>query len=419
MARNEAGYGAPQCRQTNHHQREQKILSCRNPISDLYTTVAGRIGGVFAALAANFAQLGQRNRRPASACQSPTLTTAIASNGDATLTEEHSTGVEAAGLADLSQSSRVAIDTPPALMFSEEVQAPSDGAACPATNAAPVDAIEATSFALPPDTVTPQAEPSLAKALKKKSVIKKARKTTPAPAVDLELESMRAGVAAMEIRVVDLEATKAEMEQLLDEYASCQYRALGELIGEQLRLQHEVLRQRAERSSSPDDDQAADAAAREYQSYRQALDEPNVPKAVLSDGEREKLKALYRTVVMRCHPDRVDEAAKLMAHEMFLRTQDAYRRGDLESMLLISRQLATGELSSSRNDGSSPRERQEALLESLLDKGTELLMAIQSIKIQATYRRAKHREHWEDDFAAARNELENECAALRRQLSAC
>jgi len=122
--------------------------------------------------------------------------------------------------------------------------------------------------------------------------------------------------------------------------------------------------------------------------------------------------------VMRCHPDRVDEAAKPLAHEMFLRTQDAYRRRDLESIRLISRQLAAGDTSST-NDVPTSRERLEGLLGSLLDKGAELLLAIQSIQMQAQYSRARNREQWDEYFAAARERLEDECRAMRRQLSAC
>lgn len=244
-----------------------------------------------------------------------------------------------------------------------------------------------------------------------------AGQTCPALAADPGLEALRAKVAAMETRVINLEATKAELEQLIEEYACCQYRALGSLIGEQLRLQRELSRQVAERSSSPQDQQAAEAAAREYAAYQQALEETPAPPADLADDQREELKALYRATVMLCHPDRVDEAAKLMAHEIFLRTQDAYRRRDLDALRLISRQLAAGNTKSPGNSGSAPREHQEALMESLLDKGTELLMAIQSIKMQPAYRRARHREQWEDHFSEAREGLENQCAALRRQLS--
>lgn len=241
---------------------------------------------------------------------------------------------------------------------------------------------------------------------------------SPALAADHELAAIRSRVASMERRVVDLETCKAEMEQLLEEYAFCQYQALGDLLGEQLRLQHQILQLRAARSSSQEDRAAADAADEEYRAYEQARDQPAVPPVALADDERDELRALYRAAAMRCHPDRVGEAEKALAHEMFLRTQDAYRRRDLAAMRLISRQLAAGATPSPTSDGSTPSERLEVLLESLLDKGAGLLLAIQSIQMQAQYRRARHREQWDDYFAAARQQLEAECAALRQQLAA-
>lgn len=224
----------------------------------------------------------------------------------------------------------------------------------------------------------------------------------------------------MERRIVYLETRKVEMEQLLDEYAFCQYRALGELLGEQLRLQHELLRRRAERSAKAEDRQAADAAAEEYRAYQQARSEPAAPPATLPDAERAELKAMYRTAVMRCHPDRVGGADKTRAHVLFLRTQDAYRRRDLETMRLITRQLAAGDLPAPAGDESTSRERLEGLLDSLMDKGVELLLAIDSMRQQGQYRRAKQqRENWEAHFATARQRLEGECALLRRQISRC
>lgn len=243
------------------------------------------------------------------------------------------------------------------------------------------------------------------------------RQITPKPAKDPALTALRRRIAVLEKRVVDLETRKAEIEQLLEEFAYCQYRALGDLLGEQLRLQHQLLQLHAERSSKPEDRQAADAARDEHEAFQQARDTPTAPPTVLAEGEREELKALYRAAAMRCHPDRVGEAEKALAHDMFLRTQDAYRRRDLEAMRLIGRQLAAGGKPSSASTGSPPREQLEALLASLLDKGAALLLAIQSIQMQAQYRRARQREKWEEYFAAARDRLEDECMTLRRQVA--
>lgn len=350
-------------------------MNLQNPIHDLYAAIASSFSESFSVFAKTLAKFTRPHR----------------------------------GRLDESQglSPRAGGRTSPAPNAAEPLPAgPSDCGEVPPPVVALEPAARPAAKKIPADKARPQTD-------------RASRRRSPALAADRELEAIRSRVASMEKQVVDLETRKAEMEQLLDEYAFCQYRALGELLGEQLRLQHQLLQLRAERSSRLEDRQAADAAGDEYQAYQQARYDPAAPQVALADDEREELKALYRAAAMRCHPDRVGEAEKALAHQMFLRTQDAYRHRDLEAMRLISRQLAAGTTPSPTSDGSTPRKRLEALLESLLDKGAGLLLAIQSIQMQAQYRRARHREQWDDHFAAARQQLEGECAALRQQLSGC
>lgn len=348
-------------------------MNRQNPIHDLYAAFASSFSESFSVFAKTLAKLTQPHRgRP---------------------NESKGLSPRAGGLA--SPAPGVAAPLPAGSGECDEVPAPAiplKPAARPVAKKSPAAKVRA-----PAERTSPRRSPALA--------------------ADPELKAIRSRVASMEKQVVNLETRKAEMEQLLDEYAFCQYQALGELLGEQLRLQHQILQLRAERSSKLEDRQAADAAGEEYQSYQQAREQPAVAPVVLADDERDELRALYRAAAMRCHPDRVGETEKALAHEMFLRTQDAYRRRDLEAMRLISHQLAAGATPSPSSDGSTPRERLEVLLESLLDKGAGLLLAIQSIQMQAQYRRARHREQWDDHFAAARQQLEAECAALRQQLA--
>lgn len=362
-------------------------MSKPNPFIDLGMMIAKNLVSPFAIFAKNFASFGlPRSRRSAEPCPPPTPATIVADKVDTGHAEVGLAGNQEAALAGLPPTVATRKKAAPTMPITAPVArrkktAPNSGTIVPCDIAPPV--------------------------------------SCPVPAADPELDAVRARVASLEAQVVDLETRKAEMEQLIDEFAFCQYRALGELVGEQLRLQHELLERRAERSSRPEDEQAAAAAAEEYRAYQKARDEPDAPQVALADGEREELKTLYRAAVMRCHPDRVDEAAKPLAHEMFLRTQDAYRRRDLESLRLISRQLAAGDTSSPSSNSPTSRERLEGLLDSLLDKGAELLLAIQSIQMQAQYRRARNREQWEEYFTAARERLEEECGAMRRQLAGC
>lgn len=334
-------------------------MNHQNPIQDLWTAFANGVSEQCSSLAKSFIGLRQPLVRPTvKAPESPAAKSGKTGKAEATLAKARPRSIE-----------------------------------------------ESADAGRPPDEANPPARTRAAP--RKRSAL----------AADPGLEAIRMRVASMETQVLDLETRKAEMEQLLEEFTFRQYQAVGELLGEQLRLQHEILQLRAKRSCRVEDRQAAEAAGDEYQAYERARNAPAATQAIeLADDEREELKALYRAAAMRCHPDRVDETAKPFAHEMFLRTQDAYRRRDLETMRLISRQLAAGGTPAPSSDRSTPRERLEVLLESLLDKGAALLLAIQTMQMRAQYRRAYHRDEWEDYFAATRDQLTDECAALRREL---
>lgn len=267
----------------------------------------------------------------------------------------------------------------------------------------------------PPPAAPPVVAPRTATRRKAAPKARTPRAAPPVLAADPELDALRARVSVMEARVVDLEADRAEIDQRLADFAFCQYQALGDVLGEQLRLQHEVLRQRAERSTDPEDEEAAAAAAEEYAAYQREGDTAAATPPALAYDERKELRSLYRAAAMRCHPDRVVDAEKARAHEIFLRTQDAYRRRDLAALRQISQELAA-ERPLPAADSAAPRKHLEALLERLIDKGADLLLAIQTMKMQAQYRLAQRREDWDDHFAALRQQLEAECQALRREL---
>lgn len=378
-------------------------------ITRLRKAVISHLGRSFAALASRLAGLWQARRQAIEVAAGEVVPPAlVAGNTDAAPAEPRPAAPrEAVGH---TEAAPVLADTEPT--------------PCPIVPAAAVaPAVEdevnpvPTSLDPVPKPVAVAAPESLPTDAPEIQVDTPAQPACPVVAVDAEMEKLRERFAWMETRILDLESRKAEMEQLLDEFAVAQYSALGDVVDEQLRLQQELLRHRAERSSSPEDQLAAEAAAAEYDAYRQAHAEAAAPPAELSDDERDELKSLYRAAAMRCHPDRVGETEKSGAHELFLRTQDAYRRRDLDAMRQIIRQLGATEPSAVPNEGGLPRERLEALLEKLGDKGVELLLAIQSIQMQPAYRRARQRELWADYFAAARARLEDECVELRRQLA--
>ncbi len=401
-------------------------MSLSSQISELRAVIARRLGNTFATLLKPLANLAWPPRQPTAKPDESRAPT-IALNGTAKARSAEAKQTEIA--------EDTGTDLPPshANPASEAPLAPN-----PTTVAYPlgpritsipkvVPEVTLTLNSVVPPLAAVQCAPTAVAAIPSAPTLQPPQASTdnaPKPlaleaAADPELDRLRARIASTEAKVVDLASRKSEMEQLLEEYAFRQYQAVGELLGEQLRLQLELHQRRAERSSRPEDKEAANAAAEAYADYERARQEPARPPAVLAENESKELTALYRAAVMRCHPDRVGETEKVRAHELFLTTQDAYQRRDLAAMRLICSQLSADAHSIPTSDGITPRERLDALLESIEDQGVELLLAIDAMQRQAEYRRARCREQWDDYFAALRDRLDDECTALRRQIARC
>jgi hypothetical protein len=270
---------------------------------------------------------------------------------------------------------------------------------------AKANVVAETSAPPAPPAIAPQAPLTKPKAPRQRSL-----------PVSPKREALRAKLSSLESRVFELEARKAEMDELLADFAAYQYRALGELIGEQLSLREAVLRQRAERSRDAEDVAAAAEAAAEHAHYRRTCDTPTPALPELADDARDELKGLYRAAAMRCHPDRVGDAEKARAHDFFLRTQNAYQARDLEGLRQIIRELTLQHTPSSKKSSATRSIDLERAIQQLGDRAVALMMAIQILQMQPEYRQARNRDRWESDFAQVRRDIEDECAAMRREL---
>lgn len=235
---------------------------------------------------------------------------------------------------------------------------------------------------------------------------------------DPEAEALRQEAAALKSRIVDLAARQAEMEQLVQRFQYSQYQALGDLLVENLRLRHEYLHLKAARSGRPEDREAARQAAAELENYHQARAGAAPGPAALDDEDQDELKRLYRTVAMRCHPDRVAEPDKAAAHDFFVRTQAAYRENDLAGLRLLHRQVAEGGALETPAAAATDKEQWLQIVDDLQGQATDLILAIQTMQLDDLYRKAIRTHDWEDHFVSIRELLAAECHSLKQQIRA-
>lgn len=241
-----------------------------------------------------------------------------------------------------------------------------------------------------------------------------------AAAPDPDVERLLARCARLEGQRLELTTRLADMQQQLRRYEQQQYLALGEIVGECLRLRQEYLSLKAARSGSAADREQARQADEDFDAYRRSTEHTAAPLPELDDDEQDELRRLYRAAAMRCHPDRAAETERAQAHEIFLRVQAAYQACDLEGLRGITAELAG--LARHAQDtaaamegaaGSGVRRRVAELQTQVAD----LILAVQTLQLDPNYRQAVQVDCWASNFAEARAGFEAECEALRRQIA--
>jgi hypothetical protein len=241
-------------------------------------------------------------------------------------------------------------------------------------------------------------------------------------APDPDAERLLVRRALLESQMLDFSARLADMEQQVRRYEQHQYRALGEVLGECLRLRQEYLGLKAARSGAAGDREQARQADEDFDAYRRSTAHAAAPLPELDDDEQDELRRLYRAAAMRCHPDRAAEAERAEAHDIFLRVQAAYQGRDLESLRRISAELAgwarpDAEASTSAAGAAVTSSGVRRRVAELQIQVADLILAVQTLQLDPAYRQALQVERWEADFAAARAGFEAECEALRAQIA--
>lgn len=233
---------------------------------------------------------------------------------------------------------------------------------------------------------------------------------------DPEVDALLAKVSGVESMLAELAARQADMQQLMQDFQLRQYQALGDCLAEVLRLRHEHAQRVAARSGLAEDEERARRAAEDLAGLNDTLSVAHDPPPALDDDARDELKRLYRAVAMRCHPDRVGEADKAVAHERFQLASTAYRNHDLAglSALLAEMDRESGAVA---KPAAPPAAELSKRLLAMRNAAADLILAIQTLQLDADYRRALARDDWDDYFDSARASFERECEVLREALA--
>ena len=241
-------------------------------------------------------------------------------------------------------------------------------------------------------------------------------------APDPDAERLLARCARLQAQMLDFTGRLADMEQQVRSYEQHQFLALGDVVGECLRLRQEYLSLKAAQSGAAADREQARQADADFDAYRRSTEHTPAPLPELDDDEQDELRRLYRAAAMRCHPDRAEEAERAEAHDVFLRVQAAYQARDLDGLRSITAELAGWARAS---DEASPAKAGTVPASSAVRRRVaelqiqvaDLMLAVQTLQLDPAYRQAVQVERWEANFAEARAGFEAECEALRAQIA--
>ena len=196
--------------------------------------------------------------------------------------------------------------------------------------------------------------------------------------VDPEISTLSLELKSLEIELSVLSERRAEIEQKMYQFSQASTIALGSLLTEYLRLRRDKLEK--ERSLHKEKQPEFEEAEKEYKEYKEELDKNrNDELRELDEQEKKQLKDTYKRASRLCHPDKVVEDDKKMAHSVFVELQKAYRENDLVNVDRIFNSLKKGDMFVDIADVVSEKDtiiktvRQMRLkVESLLDKIDEL-----------------------------------------------
>ena len=141
-----------------------------------------------------------------------------------------------------------------------------------------------------------------------------------------------------------------------------------------------------------------------YQQYskqhEQLQNEQPIPEL---DKEQEiELKTLYRKVCNFCHPDKVTEEKKDVAHEIFVSLQEAYKNNDIGQVTKIYERVKNGDFSQTRATTLSKVEILKAAIAEIKYQIDKLLIGLQQLQasqaVQLMYVAGREEADWQNYF---------------------
>lgn len=236
--------------------------------------------------------------------------------------------------------------------------------------------------------------------------------------IDPRIEEWRWQARVMERQVMALEAELADMQRQIHLFDHQQDQAIGELIREYLDVKRRALHAQHKRTKQVDSREAAKDADETYERYEKArAAQANEPKPQQLDmAQQADLKALYRKLAQRCHPDRMKDGDKDWATAVFKDLQAAYQMNDLATMQRLQSQIERGPGSDQEFQIPDQADLLQVLISGLQRTIASLSQHLAAIVQSATWQTLSQEPDWSDWFARKGEQLREEIQRYQAEL---
>ncbi|MFZ7202051.1 phospholipase D-like domain-containing protein [Avibacterium avium] len=240
---------------------------------------------------------------------------------------------------------------------------------------------------------------------------------------DYEAVELRFELKILELRLESLSNEQADLERNILLFNRMQYEILGDITQQILALKkryyEEKARKMRERPEMNDEEELASAqeqaqeAKQTYEDYSEEFEETKQTKVQQLNKEQQKsLKKLFRQCSALCHPDKVSEALKEQASQMFIEVKNAYDNNDIEQLTRLYQALKAGNFAQTR---SSTLKQLDVLRSSVAEmryKIDQVLQELQAFQqnpvLNVLQRIGSEQTDWEAYLNQQRPHLENE-----------
>lgn len=253
-----------------------------------------------------------------------------------------------------------------------------------------------------------------------------------------EIPRLQFELQILELRLESLSNEKAELERCLIVFNRRHDEVLGDLIKnvlqaraeyarlmfdmKQKELEQEAIQSEKVQEEAKAAEEKAEEAENTYQQYSQQHEQLQYEQAIPElDAQQEKeLKSLYRKACSLCHPDKVPEDKKQLAHEIFVELQEAYKSNDIEQVANIYERVKKGDFKQTRASTLTKTEILKAAIAEIkyqLDKLlTELQVLQTSQSVQLMQRAGSNEADWQQYFDAQYRSLKSELERVSEQV---